>query len=33
MVINIDNTNNVRYENEHFRPVFLVSQKKTSNPS
>jgi hypothetical protein len=32
MVINNDNTNNGRNENNHFRPVVQISQK-TPNPS
>jgi hypothetical protein len=33
LVINNDNTNNGRYENNHFRPVVPKSIPKTPNPS
>jgi hypothetical protein len=32
MVINNDNTNNGRYEKNHFRPVVLTSQKLLTHP-
>jgi hypothetical protein len=32
LVINNDNTNNGRYENNHFRPVVSTSQKLLTHP-